>query len=127
MTEKEIFKLSSLVGRELHEFEEETVKKDSQYLYDNACEIYATKFIGDCLIDYEFLEKLDYNLFPKENILRFITNYYLFNHEEMRESDLEDMFAFESDGIRKALKQRDNQMWGFYDWKTIRRTLQKNW
>ena len=110
MTDKEIFKLSSLVDRELHNYEEEMLKKDSQYLYENAREIYATKFIGDCLIDYEFLKKIDYNLFPKENVLQFITNFYLVNHDEIRETDLEDMFDFDSNKIKKAIKRKENQM-----------------
>lgn len=93
MTEKEDFKLTSLILREIDDFEREMLGKDSEYLFENAREIYATKFIGDCLVDYNFLKDKDYNLFPKENVLRSITELYLRFHDEISESDLSDMFT----------------------------------
>ncbi len=92
MTDKENFKLSSLLLREIDDFEREMLGKDSEYLFENAREIYATKFIGDCLVDYNFLKDKDYNLFPKENVLRHITEFYLRFHDEISESDFKDMF-----------------------------------
>ncbi len=109
MTNDEFYKLSSLVIREIYDFESEMLDKDSEYLYENAREIYATKFIGDYLIDYDFMKDKDYKLFPKTNVLNFIKTYYLFHHDEVRESDLNDMLLLDND-LKKAVKQNNPEM-----------------
>ena len=110
MTEREMYKLASLVSREQQEFKDEMLKKDAEFLFENSREIYATDLIADCLQARDFLENIEYDLFPKKNVLNFITNYYFCHHSEIREDDLLDMFFYDDVGIRKALKQRDNQM-----------------
>lgn len=109
MTETENFVLASSVLREMEKFEEEMLDKDSEYLYENAREIYATKFIGDCLADYDFLKDKDYTKFPKRNIVRFVKNYYLLNHDEIRTSDLEDMLKYDNE-FEKAVKDKNMEM-----------------
>lgn len=109
MTGTEFYKLSSLVVREIYDFESEMLGQDSEYLYENAREIYATKFIGDCLIDYDFMKDKDYKLFPKTNVLNFIKTYYLFHHDEIKESNLNNMLLYDDD-LKKAVKQNNPEM-----------------
>lgn len=110
MDNTEIYKLSSLVLREKDDFEEEMLKKDSVFLFEHAKEIYATKFIADCLVDPEFLQNISYDVFPSKDVLHFITHYYLNNHDEIREADLTDMLEYYGPEIKKAAKRKYAEM-----------------
>ncbi len=110
MTDTEAYRLCSLILKENENFENEMLDKDSEYLFENAREIYATKFIGDCLIDFDFLKDKDYKLFPKENVLRFMTNFYLAHHDEISESDLSDMFDMCETELQEALSKHESEM-----------------
>ena len=96
-------KINNVLERELDKFEYEMVNEKSQYLFDNTREIYAKKFVGDCLTDYEFMKDVDYSLFPKKLILEAITSCYLETHDEMRESDLHDMFTIFQQDLKSYL------------------------
>lgn len=108
MTKNEFLKLSSLIKKEIDDYEKEILSKDKNCLYKNAKEIYATKFISDCFLDFDFMENIEYLSFPKKNILRNIVNFYLENHSEISESDLFDMFYFEEIRNEKIKKLYTN-------------------
>lgn len=94
MTDKEFTKIKSIVRKEIKSYKEKLLRKDSKYLFKNAREIYATKFISDCLTDEDFMGELDFNTFNHKKLLKPITNCYLKYHSEIRESDLTDMFNY---------------------------------
>lgn len=91
MKDEQFEKLKEILDKEIIEYKNKIISKPSEYLYDNAREIYATKFIYDYLTDKEIMEDVDFHIFPKRNILKLLTSFYLESHGEIRDDDIADM------------------------------------
>lgn len=98
--------ISRKVRKELEEFKERLKYESPSLLFARAREIYAKKFIADCLLDETFMMKIDDSLIPKRKILDKITAFYLAHHDEISKSDLDDMFYFQRDELKNSLKNR---------------------
>lgn len=100
MTDEEFNEVKSIVEKEIKSYEDKILKEDSQYLYNNVREIYATKFISDCLLDENFMLEIDYKPFKHKKLLQPIVDCYLEYHGEIREDDVRDLFEYYEDELK---------------------------